>query len=89
MVIRPQIEILFKRVWQTYSDKEKKTPDGLLENMAKLHQMNFKMADRFDFQFIKGCICYADRVNYANINFDGKYIDVQQWIIIITIHLAL
>ena len=72
MVIRPQIEILFKRVWQTYSDKEKKTPDGLLENMAKLHQMNFKMADRFDFQFIKGCICYADRVNYANINFDGK-----------------
>ncbi len=70
--VRPQIEILFKRVWQTYGQKEKKTPDGLLENMEKLHKMNFKMADRSDFQFISGCLCYADRINYANINFDGN-----------------
>lgn len=70
--IRPQIEILFKRVWQTYNEKEKKTPDGLLENIENLKLMNFKLADRFDFQFISGCLCYADRANYANINYDGK-----------------
>ena len=41
MVIRPQIEILFKRVWQTYSDKEKKTPNGVFGKHGKIASNEF------------------------------------------------
>lgn len=70
--IRSQIEIQFKRVWQTYDIKKEKTPEGLLLNMEKLRNKNFKLAYHLDMNFVRGCLCYADRKNYANINFDGK-----------------
>lgn len=70
--IRPQIEIQFKRVWQTYETKKEKTPEGLLLNMERLRKENFKLAYHLDMDFVQGCLCYADRMNYANINFDGK-----------------
>lgn len=70
--LRPQIEVQFKRVWQTYDIKKEKTPEGLLQNMEKLRNKNFKLAYHLDMNFVRGCLCYADRKNYANINFDGK-----------------
>lgn len=70
--IRSQIEIQFKRVWQTYDIKKEKTPEGLLLNMEKMRSKNFKLAYHLDMNFVRGCLCYADRKNYANINFDGK-----------------
>lgn len=39
--IRPQIDVMFKRVWQTYDKKVQKTPLGLLSNVEKLKKMNF------------------------------------------------
>ena len=66
--LRPQIEVQFKRVWQTYDIKKEKTPEGLLQNMEKLRNKNFKLAYHLDMNFVRGCLCYADRKNYANIN---------------------
>ena len=70
--IRPQIDVMFKRVWQTYDKKVQKTPLGLLSNVEKLKKMNFGYNYETDFSFIGGCLCYADRNNYVNLNFDGK-----------------
>lgn len=70
--VRQQINVQFKRVWQTYEKKTQKTPEGLLDNQENLQKMNFKQDYTGDFEFMDGCKCYADRNNYANINFDGR-----------------
>ena len=70
--VRAQIEIQFKRVWQTYEKKTDKTPDGLLDNVENLKKKGFHLSCGMDFGFVEGCLCYADRNNYVNLNFDGK-----------------
>lgn len=67
--IRPQINIQFQRVWQTYRNKEKNIPD-LFQNIKGLKQMGFTVI-LSGFVLYRGSVCYADRINYANINYDG------------------
>lgn len=84
--IRPQIDVMFKRVWQTYDKKVQKTPLGLLSNVEKLKKMNFGYNYETDFSFIGGCLCYADRNNYVNLNLTVRPIDVLPKIIIRVTH---
>lgn len=72
VAIRSQIDVQFKRVWQTYDKKTIKTPVGLIENMENMKRMGFKNNYETDFSFVTGCLCYADRNNFINLNFDGK-----------------
>lgn len=70
--VRSQMKVMFQRVWQTYERKVEKTPPGLLNNAENLKNMNFGYNYEKDFSFVEGCLCYADRNNYVNLNFDGK-----------------
>lgn len=70
--IRPQMNVQFKRVWQTYDKKKQKTPDGLMKNKERVRSMCFNSSCYTDYAVFSGYSCYADRLNYANINFDGK-----------------
>lgn len=69
---RSQIDVQFKRVWQTYETKKQKTPVGLKENKDNIRKMCFNSAYHTSVAAFSGYSCYADRLNYANINFDGK-----------------
>lgn len=68
--IRGQIRILFQRVWQTIG-KEKSTR-SLLDNIGRTEDMGFIPSRNASFALYKGSMCYADSLNYANINFDGS-----------------
>lgn len=72
--VRDQITIDFQRVWQTY-DNETDTESNrivLQQNKKQIIQEKFKLSKDLLFTLHKGCVCYADRVNYANINYDGN-----------------
>jgi len=72
--IRPQFEISFQRVWQTYGATQNKTDscNSLQGNKMKLRSGNFNVSsDLFSYKF-KGYRCYADKNDYININYDGQ-----------------
>lgn len=72
--IRSQINIDFQRVWQTY-DKESESHEKhsmLQQNKRNIAHAGFNVSTGGFFNLHKGCVCYADRKNYAHINYDGN-----------------
>lgn len=72
--LRKQIRVQFQRVWQTY---EKEGNDSQVKiiirnHLDKLKRKNFNVSYNSAFSIYRGCVCYADRINYANINYDGN-----------------
>ncbi|WP_455664570.1 radical SAM protein [Phocaeicola sp.] len=72
--LRSQFYIQFQRIWQTIEnegndDDVKKVLD---ENFAKLKSSGFNLSVDTNYRVFKGILCYADRMNYANINYDGN-----------------
>lgn len=69
-IIRPQIEVSFHRVWQTIGI-EKSTID-VQNKIEALQTMKFATVQNAIYARYKGYVCYADSLNYININFDGS-----------------
>ena len=71
---RKQIFVQFHRVWQTYSTKEKseEAKKLLKVNENALRENGFNVSYSHYYSIFSGHVCYADRKNYANINFDGN-----------------
>lgn len=71
---RKQISVQFQRVWQTYSTKEQtgETKKFLKENENVLRENGFNVSYNHNYFVFAGHVCYADRKNYANINYDGN-----------------
>lgn len=72
--LRSQFYIQFQRIWQTY---EKEGNDNLVkstldENFIKLKKAGFNLSINANYHKFGGILCYADRINYANINYDGN-----------------
>ena len=71
---RKQILVQFQRVWQTYSNNEQSEKSKILlkENENALRENGFEVSYNHNYAVFKGHVCYADRKNYANINYDGN-----------------
>jgi len=69
--LRYQIRIDFQRVWQTKVCSEKLN-DDITKNISGLRNMGFSMSHNNFFSVKRTHLCYADRFNYAHINYDGK-----------------
>jgi uncharacterized protein len=69
--IRTQIRINFQRVWQT-ADTASKNNQYLLKNISDLREMGFTVTPDNIYSVNRTHVCYADRFNYAHINYDGK-----------------
>ena len=71
---RKQIFIQFQRVWQTFSENQQKedAKKFLKENENILREIGFNVSHNHNYSIFKGHVCYADRKNYANINYDGN-----------------
>ena len=72
---RKMVHVHFHRVWQTY--KTEVTPDGttnpwLIKWLDALGEMGFNVHPDTTYYPGKSTVCYVDRFNYANINYDGK-----------------
>lgn len=70
--IRAQIKINFQRVWQTYSDESNRNQTELHHSEKRVKDLNFKLSASSLFSLHQGCVCYADRSNYVNLNYDGN-----------------
>ena len=72
--LRKQIFVQFQRVWQTYSTNEQneEAKKHLRENEKILRENGFTVSHNHYYFIFKGHVCYADRKNYANINYDGN-----------------
>jgi len=70
---RCRVRIQFQRVWQTYSTEgnDDKVKISLAENQKTLEKAGFVNSKNTTFALYKGYVCYADRMEYANINYDG------------------
>ena len=68
--IRPQIKVLFQRVWQTVGVEQ--SPEALREHTDYVQKIGFPLASSTAYNLFQGRLCYADAMNYANINFDGN-----------------
>ena len=70
---RSHIAVQFQRVWQTYSSENVEGTTLLLErNENELKENGFRVSYNQNFSIFKGHVCYADRKNYAHINYDGN-----------------
>lgn len=72
--LRSHFWIQFQRIWQTY-DKEgsDETVKKILnDNFSKLKNSGFRLSYNNLYNLFRGILCYADRTNYANINYDGN-----------------
>ncbi|MDR2234215.1 MAG: radical SAM protein [Tannerella sp.] len=69
--IRSQIKIHFQRVWQTAGNSENCRND-LIRNISNLRDVGFSVTPNNFYSFNRSHKCYADRYNYAHINYDGK-----------------
>lgn len=72
--LRNQYSIQFQRIWQTY---EKEGNDDFVKNVLQKHysdlkMMGYKIVLSGAYNIFRGLLCYADKTNYANINYDGK-----------------
>lgn len=72
--LRSQFRIQFQRIWQTYEKEgsDETVKKVLDENFTKLKENGFRLSFNTSYNIFKGILCYADRENYANINYDGK-----------------
>lgn len=68
--VRSQISINFQRVWQTIGTS--KSPEALLDNIKYTEKLGFPLTHNSSFAVFRGKLCYADSLNYANINYDGN-----------------
>jgi uncharacterized protein len=69
--IRSQIQIHFQRVWQT-SGTSAICNDDIVRNISCLSEMGFSVTPNNYYSVRRTHRCYADRYNYAHINFDGS-----------------
>ena len=65
--IRSQIRVCFQRVWQTNNHSNNV---DLKRNTSVAGDMGFSVLDQYRVK--RAHVCYADKYNYAHINFDGK-----------------
>lgn len=72
--IRSQFWIQFQRIWQTYEKEgnDIRIKEILQHHSAQLKKAGFHMAFNSTYNFFRGILCYADRINYAHINYDGN-----------------
>lgn len=72
--IRSKIIVSFHRVWQTSDEIKGKGRDNkdLLNHISKVREMEFNLVENTGYFYLRSHVCYADRYNYAHINFDGK-----------------
>ena len=68
--IRSQIRVNFQRVWQTIGVE--KSTDSLIDNVGYIEKMGFMLSHNASFALYRGRVCYADSINYANVNYDGS-----------------
>lgn len=71
--IRSRFSIQFHRVWQTYEKEgnDAEVKKSIVANRKALEEAGFSISSNTLFSLYKGNICYADRLEYANINYDG------------------
>lgn len=72
--LRSRFYVQFQRIWQTY---DKECNNGIVkkileENFSKLKKQGFNLSVNANYNKFGGILCYADRINYANINYDGN-----------------
>jgi uncharacterized protein len=74
MDLRSRVMVQFQRVWQTYEKEGSDTEvmQSLSMNKASLEDAGFTVSHNTQFSIYKGNVCYGDKPNYTNINFDGK-----------------
>lgn len=72
--LRSRFYIQFQRIWQTYEKEgnDKRVKKILDENFFELKNKGFNLSINTNYNKFKGILCYADRINYANINYDGN-----------------
>lgn len=68
--VRPQIRVNFQRVWQTVGIE--KTSEALMEHLKYIKELGYPLVNNTAFDIYRGKQCYADMINYANINYDGN-----------------
>jgi len=69
--IRSKIQIHFQRVWQTFGTSAK-SHDDIVRNISGLRDMGFSVVPDNYYTVKRSYRCYADRYNFAHINYDGK-----------------
>lgn len=69
--IRQHIQVSFHRVWQTM-DKATDNNTYLIDNIHKLRDMGLKVITNNIYSPKRTHACYADRYNFAHINYDGN-----------------
>ena len=72
--LRSRFFIQFQRIWQTYQNEsnDEIVKRYLDENFFKLKKEGFNLSVNTNYNKFGGISCYADRINYANINYDGN-----------------
>ncbi|MBN1988286.1 MAG: radical SAM protein [Bacteroidales bacterium] len=69
--IKNNIYIDLQRVWQTYEEEGMPIGNSAIEFSNQCIENGFKLMNSY-ITTGKGTPCYADRMNFAHINFDGK-----------------
>lgn len=72
--IRSKFWVQFQRIWQTYEKEGNNTQvkEILQQHSDKLKEAGFHVTFTSTYNFLGGILCYADRINYAHINYDGN-----------------
>lgn len=72
--IRSKMSVNFQRIWQSSDEIHHPGTDNaiLLKAVRKAREMGFRLMEGVGFFIQKPLLCYADRYNFAHINFDGK-----------------
>jgi uncharacterized protein len=72
--IRKNISVDFQRVWQTYDEIDKSNIENkqLKETVCEVRELGFDTPLAGTYTIFKYNQCYADKYNFAHINFDGK-----------------
>lgn len=70
--IRTKININTQRVWQTSDKKEDKEKNLLPKFISSAHEKGYRLTCQGSLNIGSFYTCYASRMNYANINYDGK-----------------
>lgn len=70
--IRKNIIINPHRIWQTYREDPIKDESYFSKFMQMANEKGYRIKDRCGLNIGTFSTCYASRMNYANVNFDGK-----------------
>ncbi len=69
--IRQNIHIDLQRVWQTYENEGMPIGKAAVDFSTKCIDFGFKLMNTY-LEAGRGTPCYADRINFAHINYDGR-----------------